>query len=66
MHSILRFEVEDRAITNWHDANAHLDELHKVDIASSGMVTRMRHSPNQSKIVKNYENSAVVLLIFQS
>ena len=52
---MLRFEVEDRAIANRHDVNIHLDELCKAEIISSEMVKNMRHSANQSKIVKNYE-----------
>ena len=55
IRSMLRFEVEDRAIANRHDVNIHLDELCKAEIISSEMVKNMRHSANRSKIVKNYE-----------
>ena len=47
--------MEDRAIANRHDVNIHLDELCKAEIISNEMVKNMRHSANQSKIVKNYE-----------
>ena len=54
MRSMIRFEVEDRVITNRHDANVHLDEVCKAEIISSEIIKNMRHSADQSKIVKNY------------
>ena len=43
-HSILRHEVEDRAIGNRFDVNLHLDTLHKNNIISNEMVKNMRES----------------------
>ena len=43
-HSILRHEVEDRAISNRYDVNCHLDVLCQKGIISSEMVKTMRES----------------------
>ena len=43
-HSVLRHEVEDRAISNRYDVNCHLDVLCGKNIISSEMVNTMRNS----------------------
>ena len=56
-HSLLRSEIENKAIYNRHDINAHLDELCKNKIISSQMVSDMRLNSNvycsQCETIKN-------------